>query len=162
MANASLPQLGSGDPYVDAQSGLTYAIWKPATTVGLKLSEVKLLICSVKSEQWISATYGAKKRYVQIMESDSKAKCSDLGIGKQLANVKIGTVTAKVFAFCNSANHTEWKTCSTTDIGRVGGYVVWTASKTKLLKATSVEVLGLGVSYKDILATARSLKLLSH
>ena len=158
-AQATFHQMG-GDPYVDAQTGLTYAIWKPSTTVGLKLSEIKLLICSVKSEQWITATYGSKTKYVQIMESDSKARCSSPGVGKQLSTVKIGTVTAKVFVFCNPANHTAWNECSTADIAKVGGYLMWTAPKTKSLKATSIQVLGKGLAFKDILATARALKLI--
>jgi hypothetical protein len=93
------------------------------------------------------------------MESDSKARCSSPGVGKQLSTVKIGTVTAKVFVFCNPANHTAWNKCSTADIAKVGGYLMWTAPKTKLLKATSIQVLGKGLAFKDILATARALKL---
>lgn len=160
-AHANFQQMGSGDPYVDAQTGLTYAIWKPTTTATLKLSEIKLLICSVKSEQWISATYGSKKKYVQIMESDSKARCPDPGVGKQLSNVKIGTATAKVFVFCDPANRTAWSKCSTADIAKVGGYLMWTAPKTKTLKATTIEVLGMGLAYNDVLVTARGLKILS-
>jgi hypothetical protein len=161
FAQASFQQMGSGDPYVDAQTGLTYAIWKPSTTVDLKLTEIKLLICTMKSEQWISATYGSKKKYLQVMESDSKAKCSDPGVGKQVSNVKIGTSAAKVFAFCNPANHAAWGNCSTSDIETLGGYVMWIAPKIKLLKATSIEVLGKGLTYKEIILAARGLKLLT-
>jgi hypothetical protein len=161
LAHANFQQLGSGDPYVDAQTGLTYAIWKPATTLNLKLSEIKLLICTVKSEQWISSTYGGKKKFLQIMESDSKAKCSDLGVGKQISTLKIGTSVAKVFAFCIPANHAAWVTCSTSDIATSGGYVTWIAPKTKLLRATSIAVLGKGLTYQEIILAARGLKLLA-
>jgi len=159
-AHADFDRMGSGDPYVDAQTGLTYAIWKPTTTVALKLSEIKLLLCSMKSEQWISATYGSKKKYVQVLESDSKARCSDTRVGKLVSTIKIGTATAKVFVYCNKANAIAWNSCSTSDFATVGGYLTWIAPKTKKLKATSIEVLAQGVAYKDVLATAKALKLL--
>ena len=160
FAHADIQQMGSGDPYVDAQTGLSYAIWKPATTLHLKLSEIKLLICTVKSEQWISSTYGSKKKYLQIMESDSKAKCSDLGIGKEISTLKIGTSVAKVFAFCIPADHAAWVTCSTRDIATSGGYVTWIAPKTKSLKATSIAVMAKGLTYQEIILAARGLKIL--
>jgi hypothetical protein len=161
-AQATFQQLGSGDPYVDAQTGLTYAIWKPTTTANLKLSEIKLLICTMKSEEWISATYGSKKKYLKIMESDSQARCSDPGVGKQVSNIKVGTAKAKVFAFCNQADHVAWDKCSVGDIAKVGGFVMWTAPKTKLLKSTTIEVIGMGLTYKDIILTARGLKAISR
>lgn len=161
LAQATFNQVGSEDPYSDAQTGLTYAIWKPTTTASLKLTEIKLLICPAKSEQWLAATYGSKNRYVQIMETDSKVHCSDPGKGKQLLSVKIGTATAKVFAFCDRANQTAWKKCATANIAKVGGYIMWTAPKTKLLRATSIEVVGMGLSYKELLATARGMKTLA-
>jgi hypothetical protein len=160
VAQADLQSMGSGDPYVDAQTGLTYAIWKPSTTVNLKLAQIQLLLCTVKAEQWISSTYGSKKKYLQIMESDSKAKCSDLAVGKHVSNVKIGKASAKVFAFCNSTNLAAWDNCSTADILPMGGYVTWIAPKTKLLKATSIEVLGKGLTYSEIILAARGLKLM--
>ena len=37
--------MGSGNQYVDAQTGLTYSLYKPVNTFNLKLSKFQLLQC---------------------------------------------------------------------------------------------------------------------
>lgn len=44
--------MGSGNPYLDAQTGLSYQILQPRTTGDLLLRSFKLLSCGKNQEQW--------------------------------------------------------------------------------------------------------------
>ena len=67
--------MGSGDKFVDAQTGLTYAVSRPVQTLGLKLTAFQLLVCAPGKEQWIYAKYGTGIKYVEIMETMAGDKC---------------------------------------------------------------------------------------
>lgn len=133
--------MGSGNPYQDAQTGLSYQIWQPGpgSTKDLTLASFKLLSCGAKNEEWLSAKYG-EDRSVQFLETDASAKCSNPGIGKTVANVLINGRSAKVVAFCDVAHLKISKACTISDIHNFGGYAMWNTLPTKFLRATTIEV----------------------
>jgi len=150
--------MGSGNQYQDAQTGLSYQIWQPGkgSTKDLTLRSFKLLSCGAKNEQWLAAIYG-EDRSIQFLETDAAVKCSNPGLGKQVATASINGQIAKIVAFCDPANAKQWKKCSTADIQNYGGYAMWNTKPTKLLHGTSIEVLISGLSYTDLLRISRAM-----
>ncbi|MEI7972111.1 MAG: hypothetical protein WCI10_06180, partial [Actinomycetota bacterium] len=79
--------MGSGDPYEDAQVGLTYGVYKPAETLGLRLKHFQLLECQPGMENWVATRYGFGKRKIDIYQTMSGDRCSDPGLAKELRKV---------------------------------------------------------------------------
>jgi len=154
--------MGSGDKFSDAQTGLTYAVHKPSQTFGLPLHTFKLLVCSQQQEQWLYAQYGTAKKSIEIMETMAGVKCSNPGLSKQAPSISINNRPAKVYIYCDPTTPATYKKCTTKDIARVGGYLIFTTKPTKTLKATEIQVQGTGgITYAQLIAVAKSLKALS-
>ena len=149
--------MGSGDKYVDAQTGLSYQVLRPAFTTDLLLNSFKLLSCGAGKEQWVAAIYG-EDRQIQFLETDAAVQCSNPGLGVQVATATINGFKSKVVVFCDPSKKVEWKNCKSSDMKSLGGYIIWKTKATKNLHATSVEVLGTGISYSDLLKVSRSMK----
>jgi len=154
--------MGSGDKYSDAQTGLTYTVYKPSNTLGLSGSDFQLISCGENAEQWIYAKYGGTKRYIEIMQTMAGVKCSDPGLAKQLKNVKINGVSAKLFVYCDPTKPASAAKCTTADIGRVGGYFIFTNKAAKNLESTEIQVQVIGgITYAQLLKVAKSLKIVA-
>lgn len=151
--------MGSGDKYSDAQTGLTYTVYKPSNTLGLSGSAFQLIDCGENAEQWIYSKYGGTKRYVEIMQTMAGVKCSDPGLSKQLKSVKINGISAKLYVYCDPTKPAAAAKCTTADIARVGGYLIFTNKAAKNLEATEIQVQVLGgITYSQLLKVANSLK----
>lgn len=144
--------MGSGNPYMDAQTGLSYQIWQPLpnSLKGVKLSTFKLLDCGANQEQWLAAAYG-RKISIQLLETDAAAKCSNPGVGKLVTIASINGRKASIVVFCDPSNTKLTRSCSTSDMKKYGGYAMWSTLPTKLLHATSIEVLVSGLTYSDLM-----------
>ncbi len=150
--------MGSGDKFLDAQVGLTYQIWKPTTTNKISIGSFRLLSCGAGNEQWLAAIYGKNKPQIQILENMASTPCSNPGLGVQVATISISGFKAKIVAFCDPANAKQWKNCSTSDIGRYGGFAQWNTKASKTLKATTIEVLTNGLTYAQLVTVAKGMK----
>ena len=159
ISTSSAHAMGSGDKFQDAQTGLSYIVYKPSDTAGLKLTSIKLLDCGAGLEKWVAVKYGSGKKFIEIFQNMSGNPCSDPGLSKKLTNVKINTATAQVRVYCDPSKPSTFKKCTTTDIGKVGGYLMFTATNKVNMKATQIQVQGVGgITYKQLLAVAKSLK----
>ncbi len=161
MAPTAAIAMGSGDKYSDAQTGLTYSVYKPSNTLGLKATQFSLLTCQPGEEEWIFAQYGGTKRYLQIMQTMAGVKCSDPGLSKYLRVALINGVKAKVYAYCDPTqiSAAAFKKCGVNDIARVGGYLIFTTKALKGFKATEIQVQGFGgITYSQLLSISKSLK----
>jgi len=153
--------MGSGDKYSDAQTGLTYTVYKPSNTLGLSGSVFQLMSCGENEEEWIYAKYGGTVRYVEIMQTMAGVKCSDPGLSKQLKSVKINGISAKLYVYCDPTKPAAAAKCTTSDIARVGGYLIFTNKAAKNLEPTEIQVQVLGgITYLQLLKVAKSLKAL--
>lgn len=161
MAPTTAIAMGSGDKFSDAQTGLTYSVYKPSNTLGLKATQFSLLTCQPGEEEWVFVQYGGTKRYLQIMETMAGAKCSDPGLSKYLRIALVNGIKAKVYAYCDRTqiSAAAYKKCGVDDIGRVGGYLLFTTKAAKGLKGTEIQVQGIGgITYAQLLTVAKSLK----
>ena len=159
MAPTAAIAMGSGDKFSDAQTGLTYSVYKPSNTLGLKATQFSLLTCQPGEEEWIYVKYGGTTRYIEIMQTMAKVKCSDPGISKYLRVATINGLSAKVYVYCDPFKPAAFKKCGVNDIARVGGYLMFTTKAAKGLKGTEIQVQGLGgITYAQLLTVAKSLK----
>jgi hypothetical protein len=157
----SASAMGSGDKYQDAQTGLTYKVYKPSDTAGLKATSFKLLDCGSGMEQWIAVKYGTGKKYFEILENMANKPCYDAGLAKKLPSVKINSLTAQAYVFCDpgSMSATKYKKCGIADFNKLGGYLAFTTKGSSNLKGTQILIQGFGgVTYKQLLAIAKGLK----
>ena len=155
------PAMGATDKFADSQTGLTYSVYKPSNTLGLKTTKFSLLTCQPGQEDWVFVQYGGTKRYLQIMQTMGGARCSDPGLSKYLRAALVNGNKAKVYAYCDPSQISEaaYKRCGTEDIARVGGYLIYTTKALKGFKATEIQVQGIGgITYAQLVSVAKSLK----
>lgn len=69
--------MGTGNPYLDAQSGLNYVVYQPSYVAGLVLSSHTLVpSCHQGSDESFSAVYGTGKKFFTLSETSSKSICA--------------------------------------------------------------------------------------
>ena len=155
------PAMGASDRFADSQTGLTYSVYKPSNTLGLKTTKFSLLACQPGEQDWIFVQYGGTVRYLQIMQTMAGITCSNPGLSKYLKTVLVNGIKAKVYAYCDPSQMSvaAYKRCGIEDIGRVGGYLMFTTKPLKELSATEIQVQGIGgITYAQLVAVAKGLK----
>ena len=155
------PAMGASDRFADSQTGLSYSVYKPSNTLGLKTTKFSLLACQPGEQDWIFVQYGGTVRYLQIMQTMAGVTCSNPGLSKYLKTVLVNGIKAKVYAYCDPSQMSvaAYKRCGIEDIGRVGGYLMFTTKPVKGLSATEIQVQGIGgITYAQLVAVAKSLK----
>ena len=92
------------------------------------------------------------------MQTMSGAHCSDPGLSVKLAGIKVNGIKAEVHVYCDPINATAAKKCSTTDVAKVGGYLMFTLPGYYGMKSTNMQVQGVGgITYAQLVAVARSM-----
>ena len=153
--------VAASDKFADSQTGLTYSVYKPSNTLGLKTTKFSLLTCQPGQEDWIFVQYGGTKRYLQIMQTMGGVQCSNPGLSKYLRAAVVNGNKAKVYAYCDPSQMSTaaYMRCGTEDIARVGGYLIYTTKALKGFEATEIQVQGIGgITYAQLVSVAKSLK----
>ena len=153
--------LAASDKFSDSQTTLSYSVYKPSNTLGLKTSKFSLLQCLPDEQDWLFVQYGGTVRYLQIMQTMGGVKCSDPGLSKYLRAAVVNGNKAKVYAYCDPTQMSlaAYKRCGTEDIARVGGYLIYTTKAVKPYAPTEIQVQGFGgITYAQLLAVAKGLK----
>lgn len=129
--------MGSGNPYEDMQVGVTYTVYEPTFTAGLKQQHVGPNLAGDPGvEQNLFATFGKKNgRNLNITEGNPMS--SDIGVGRLVKTLKIQGQTAKVYAYCDPDTA---KKCTIADISKVGGHIDVTLPAAANLRDTRVWV----------------------
>jgi hypothetical protein len=153
--------VAASDKFSDSQTTLSYSVYKPSNTLGLKTSKFSLLQCLPDEQDWLFVQYGGTVRYLQIMQTMGGVKCSDPGLSKYLRAALVNGNKAKVYAYCDPTQMSlaAYKRCGIEDIGRVGGYLIYTTKAVKPYAPTEIQVQGFGgITYAQLLAVAKGLK----
>ena len=153
--------VAASDKFSDSQTTLSYSVYKPSNTLGLKTSKFSLLQCLPDEQDWLFVQYGGTVRYLQIMQTMGGVKCSDPGLSKYLRAALVNGNKAKVYAYCDPTQMSlaAYKRCGIEDIGRVGGYLIYTTKAVKPYAPTEIQVQGIGgITYAQLVAVAKSLK----
>jgi hypothetical protein len=127
--------MGSGNPYEDMQVGVTYTVYEPAYTAGLKLQHFGgNTACATGVEENALGVYGkASARRFTITEGNPM--CSDIGVGEAVLTRTIKGAKATVYAYCDPAATTA---CTAADVRRHGGHLAVTLPAATGLRPTTV------------------------
>ena len=150
--------MGSGNPYEDMQVGVTYTVYEPTYTAGLKQQHVgPNLVGDPGVEQNLFALFGKKhSRNMNITEGNPMS--SNIGVGALVKTTKIQGQTAKIYAYCDPAST---KKCTLADISKVGGHIDVTLPAATGLRDTRVWVETIGpkaISGQQLIKVAQGLK----
>lgn len=117
---APVQAMGSGDAYENMQVGVTYTVYEPSFTAGLKARHIGGNdLCPKGTEQNLVAQYGkASTRNFTITEGNPM--CSDIGVGETVFRTNIDGAKAFVQVYCDPASP---KKCTKADIKKFGGHL---------------------------------------
>lgn len=151
--------MGSGNIYLDTQVGVTYTVYQPTFTVGLKIASSKnfALQCAAgKSEQNLSTKYGTKTKVLKLTQGNPMS--SDIEQGATVLTTKIQGETARVQAYCDPASA---KKCTVADVAKFGGHLEVKLPAAKGLRLTRVWVETMGktpLSAQQLVTIAKGLR----
>jgi len=158
LSSCAASAMGSGNKYVDAQTGLTYSLYKPVNTLGLTQNKFQLLVCGGGGEEWVYVNFVKGSKKIEVMQTMSGAHCSNPGISVEMPAVKINGKNASVFVYCDPTKPNAAKNCKTSDITKVGGYLLMTLPGYYKMKPTTMQVqVSGGLTYADLLSVVRSM-----
>jgi len=147
--------MGTGNPYEDIQVGVTYTVYQPSFTAGLKTPKNASGDgnCPSGTEENLIVKYGTKSG-AGFTVFEGNPICSDPGDGQQVRAAKIQGATAKVYAYCDPD-----ASCMPQDVKRVGGYLLVTLPAATGLRKVNIEIeTSGGISAHQLVKIARSLQ----
>lgn len=112
--------MGSGNNYADFQSGVTYTVYQPSYTNGLKQTAFKgdAGDAGCSAEETFDTVYGSSKGR-QFSITEGNPICQDIGVGPTVLTTRIKGAVATVTAYCPPPG----KGCSMKDVARYGGHL---------------------------------------
>jgi hypothetical protein len=112
--------MGSGNNYVDHQVGVTYTVYQPTYTNGLKQTSFGSMTpdAQCSAELALDASYGGSKgRRFSITEGNPI--CRDIGNGPTVLKTTIKGARAVIEAYCPEPTNS----CSAKDVAKWGGHL---------------------------------------
>jgi hypothetical protein len=150
--------MGSSDAYENIQVGVTYTVYEPSFTAGLKATHIGGNdLCQAGTEENVSSRYG-KSNGRQFMITEGNPMCSDIGIGQTVLTTNIGGAKAVVQAYCDPASK---KKCTQADVVRFGGHLEVTLPGTTGLRSTRIWIETFGaknLTAQQLVRIAKGLK----
>jgi len=149
---------GSGNPYLDMQTGVTYTVYQPTFTAGLKQQHVgPNLMTTAGVDQNLLATFGkGNGRNMSISEGNPMTQ--DISPGQVVQTLTIQGQPAKVYAYCDPASNAK---CTLKDVGKWGGHLTVTLPAGTGLRETIVQVETIQpkpISAQQLIQVAQGLK----
>jgi hypothetical protein len=158
MVGMPAQAMGSSDAFSNIQVGVTYTVYEPTFTAGLKAMHIGGNdLCPKGTEENVTARYG-KSNSRQFTISEGNPMCFDIGIGATVLTTTIGNAKVVVQAYCNPASP---KKCTKADVIRHGGHLEVTLPGTAGLRDTRIWIETYGVknlSAQQLVNIARGLK----
>jgi len=137
--------MGSGNPYEDLQVGVTYTVYEPTYTSGLKLTHTgSAAACPRGTEQNLVAGYGSPRK-TPLSVTEGNPICSDpAGAGKTVGTIRVKGRVATVQAYCDPQKAQQWRSCAYGDVARYGGSLTVTLPAYGRLRATRLVLVTYG------------------
>ncbi len=120
LVAAPAQAMGSGNNYADWQVGVSYTVYQPTYTNGLKQASFggQVADASCAAEEYFTSVYGSGKgRQFTIFEGNPI--CMDLGIGPVVMKTKIKGAIATIEAYCPPPGNG----CTAKDVKTWGGNI---------------------------------------
>jgi hypothetical protein len=150
--------MGSSDAYENIQVGVTYTVYEPSFTAGLKATHIGGNdLCQAGTEENVTARYG-KSNGRQFIITEGNPMCSDIGVGQIVLTTNIGGAKAVVQAYCDPASK---KKCTKADVVRFGGHLEVTLPAATGLRTTQIWIETFGaknLSAGQLVQIAKGLK----
>lgn len=129
--------MGSGNPFLDMQTGVTYTVYQPTFTAGLQQVHVgPNLVTTPGKEQNLLAQYGKRNgRDFSITEGNPITQ--DIGVGQLVKTVTVQGRPAKLYAYCDPASSAP---CNLGSIAKFGGHLEVTLPAAANLRETVVQI----------------------
>ena len=147
--------MGSGDKFLDFQTGVSYGIYKPSNILGLKPLNFESRPCRLfpKKEAMLLAGFGGMDHGISVVQTSAKYNCAGLDNPQSLGTIKINGLIAKVGIYCSTK-------CDPKTFSLHGGEITFTTLKTNSLAPTFIRV-GTqgGFTLKELTTFASSLKI---
>jgi hypothetical protein len=152
--------MGTDNAYDAVQVGVTYTVYDPAYTAGLKLDGDIEGPCFDGSDENVNASYGTfPQSHLSITEG--RPICVEpLGDGKIVGHVTVHGRRAEVRVNCDFSNTQQWRNCSLADMTQYGGQLSVTLPGIGGRRATSVFLMTEGtkpLSATQLIKVARGL-----
>lgn len=149
--------MGSGDAYENMQVGVTYTVYEPSFTAGIKAQHVGGNdLCPKGTEQNLMVLYG-KANSQRLTITEGNPMCSDIGNGETVLRTTINGSPAFVQAYCDPAST---KKCTKAGVSKFGGHLEVTLPGVSGLRATRIWIEtygGKNLSAHQLVKIARSL-----
>ena len=131
----SVSAMGSGDKYIDFQTGVTFQVLKPTNTLNLPKLNFEIRPCRLypNKEEYLLAGFGSADRGIALVETAAAFNCTGKDSPTFLKNIVINGIKAKVGIYC-LAN------CITKSFQEYGGEITFTVPKSDSLAATYIRV----------------------
>lgn len=157
-AHASVPAMGTGNPYQDLQTGVSYTVYQPSTTLGGKLTGSPYpnwCDASSNAEQNLSANYSKGNRQ-RFSINEANPLCFDFAVGATVSTAKVLGRTAVITAYCPPPGDG----CSRNDVFTYGGNLRVKLPAAKGLRETDVviETRQKGITASQLELIAKSLR----
>lgn len=150
--------MGTGDPYLDTQVGVTYTVYKPSFTAGLGMQQGgRDITCPPGTEANLFVSYG-KRSAQQFTVHEGNPMCSDIGQGEVVLKKKVNGIRMIVEAYCDPSSNAP---CTRADVRTFGGHLQATFPATAGLRPTTVWIetySAKNLSAKQLIRIARSMK----
>lgn len=157
-SSAPAQAMGTGNPYEDMQVGVTYTVYQPSYTVGLKTPKrgSQAAECPPGTEENLRVEYGTKNG-LQFSVNEGNPMCADIGSGATVMTVMIRGAKASVVAYCDPGSGF---TCTRADVKKQGGHLSVVMPAASNLRKTTVWIETAGtknLSARQLVRIARSL-----
>lgn len=158
LSAVPISAMGSSDAYDNMQVGVTYTVYEPTFTAGLKARHIGGNdLCPSGTEQNLTAQYGkGSTRNFTIFEGNPM--CFDIGLGKTVMTTKVKGAKAVVQAYCDPSSTAK---CTRADVLRFGGHLEVTLPATPGLRPTRIFIETYGnknISAQQLVQIARGLQ----
>ena len=150
--------MGTGNPYQDIQTGVSYTVYQPANTLGAKPTGSPYpnwCAAGTPAEQNLNVNY-AKGNRQRFSVSEANPFCFDFGVGPTVGTINVMGRTAVITAYCPPPGHG----CSRNDVFTYGGNLRVKLPAAKGLRETDVviETLQKGITASQLEIIAKSLR----
>jgi hypothetical protein len=149
--------MGSGDAYANMQVGVTYTVYEPSFTAGIKAQHVGGNdLCPKGTEQNLMVLYG-KANSQRLTITEGNPMCSDIGNGETVLRTTINGSPAFVQAYCDPSSP---KKCTRADVKKFGGHLEVTLPGVNGLRSTRIWIEtygGKNLSAQQLVRIAKSL-----
>ncbi len=150
--------MGTGNPYLDTQTGVTFTVYQPTYAAGLRLQHAGgNAVCPTGTEQNLLTVYG-KRSERQFTITQGNPMCSDIGEGEVVLRTRIHGVPATVVAYCDPE---QAQPCTRDDVLRRGGHLSMNLPAAAGLRTTTLWIetfSARNLSARQLVRIARSLQ----